>query len=83
MWIFPMEVFMPTTLQIERCPETGICSIVRADNTKVDLMPDEVAAIAAAAGKPDAVRAVVGGADDSFAAKLSPAELAQIVKELK
>jgi hypothetical protein len=69
-------------MQIERCPETGICSLVRADNSKVDLMPDEVAAIAAAAGKPEAVRAVVDGADAGFAAKLSPAELAQIAKQL-
>jgi hypothetical protein len=69
-------------IQIERCPETGICSLVRADKSKVDLMPDEVAAIAAAAGKPEAVRAVVDGADAVFAATLSPAELAQIVKQL-
>ena len=73
---------MSTALQIERCPETGICSIVRADNTKVDLMPDEVAAIAAAAGKPDAVRAIVGGSDEAFAAALNPAELAQIASRL-
>ena len=69
-------------IQIERCPETGICSLVRADHSKVDLMPDEVAAIAAAAGRPEAVRAVVDGADASFAARLSPADLAQIAKQL-
>jgi len=73
---------MSATLQIERCPETGICSIIRADNTKVDLMPDEVAAIAAAAGKSDDVRAIVSGSDESFAAKLSSAELAQIAQQL-
>ncbi|MEI8242524.1 MAG: hypothetical protein WCI17_04595 [bacterium] len=73
---------MNAPLQIERCPETGICSIIRADNTKVDLMPDEVAAIAAAAGRADAVRAVVGGSDEAFAAKLTPAELAQITSRL-
>ena len=73
---------MQALLQIERCPETGICSIVRADNTKVDLMPDEVEAITAAAGQTEAVRAIVGGSDEAFAAKLSPAELAQIVKRL-
>jgi hypothetical protein len=72
---------MKPALQIERCPETGICSIIRADNTKVDLMPDEVAAIAAAGGA-DAVRAVVGGSDEAFAAKLTPAELAQISSRL-
>ena len=73
---------MQTTLQIERCPETGICSIVRVDNTKVDLMPDEVAAIRAAAGQADAVRAIVGASDEAFAARLSSAEIAQIAKRL-
>jgi hypothetical protein len=71
-----------SNLVIERCPETGICSLVRPDHTKVDLMPDEVAAIAAAAAKPDAVRAVVDGADASFAARLSPADLAEIARQL-
>ena len=73
---------MPQDLQIELCPETGICSIVRADNTKVDLMPDEVAAIAAAADLPDEVRAIVSGLDEAFAARLNASELAQIAKQL-
>ena len=73
---------MSATLQIERCPETGICSIIRPDNTKVDLMPDEVLAITAAAGKPEAVRAIVGESDATFAAALSPAEIAQIAGRL-
>lgn len=74
---------MSAALQIERCPETGICSILRSDNTKVDLMPDEVIAIAAAAGRAEEVRKVVGGSDETFAAKLSAEELAQIGKALK
>lgn len=73
---------MKSDLHIELCPETGICSVLRADRTKVDLMPDEVDAIAAAAGRVDAIRAVVSAADEAFAARLSPAELAQIAKHL-
>lgn len=73
---------MSEALHIERCPETGICSIVRADKSKVDLMPDEVDAIVAAAGKADEVRAIVSGSDESFGSKLSAAELAQISKRL-
>lgn len=69
-------------LVIERCPETGICSLVRPDQSKVDLMPEEVAAIAAAAASPEAVRAVVDGADAAFAARLSPAELSEIARQL-
>ena len=73
---------MSASLNIERCPETGICSIIRADNSKVDLMPDEVAAITAAAGQAGAVRAIVAGSDEGFAARLSAAELAQISQRL-
>ena len=32
-------------LNIQLCPETGICSLIKADGKKVDLMPDEVAAV--------------------------------------
>jgi len=73
---------MKSDLQVEICPETGICSVLRADRTKVDLMPDEVDAIAAAAGHVDAIRAVVSASDEAFAARLSPAELAQLAKQL-
>jgi hypothetical protein len=73
---------MKSDLIIEICPETGICSVLRADRTKVDLMPDEVDAIAAAAGRVDAIREVVSASDEAFAARLSPAELAQIAKHL-
>jgi hypothetical protein len=70
------------TLTIERCPETGICSIIRPDSTKVDLMPDEVEAIAAAGGKAEAIQQVIATSDDGFASKLSAADLAQIGKAL-
>lgn len=73
---------MKSDLQVEICPETGICSVLRADRTKVDLMPDEVDAITAAAGRVDAIRAVVSASDEAFAARLTPAELAQIAKQL-
>jgi hypothetical protein len=69
-------------LTIERCPETGICSIIRPDSTKVDLMPDEVEAIAAAGGKADAIQQVIAASDDGFASKLSASDLAQIGKTL-
>ena len=73
---------MADQLKIELCPETGICSILRPDNTKVDLMPDEVTAVAAAAGKPEQVWAIFGELDQSFASKLNADELAQIAKQL-
>lgn len=69
-------------LTVEVCPETGICSILRANGTKVDLMPDEADAIRAAGGDPAAVRKVVAGCDDRFAADLTGDEVGQIVRDL-
>jgi hypothetical protein len=69
-------------LQIELCPETGICSLVREDGTKTDLMPDEVKQIAATAKDPAAIKATIAAVDDGFAGKLTAADLAQISAKL-
>jgi hypothetical protein len=69
-------------LQIELCPETGICSLVRDDGTKTDLMPDEVKQIADAAKDPKAVQSTIAAVDADFAGKLSDAEIAQISAKL-
>lgn len=68
---------MSSTVTFQRCPETGICSIYHGD-AKVDLLPDEVAAIGEAAGNPDAIKAVLAESDSGFAAALSPDDLAHI-----
>jgi hypothetical protein len=70
-------------LNIERCPETGLCSILKPDGTKVDLMPDEVENLRQAAGKAEAMKRVLSEVDGRFADKLDAAELAQIFAELK
>ena len=74
---------MAGELKIELCPETGICSIVRPDSTKVDLMPDEVEAIRSAGSGAEAIRSVICECDEGFAAKLGESELAQIGRKLK
>lgn len=70
-------------LNIELCPETGICSILKADGKKVDLMPDEVAELRAAAGSPDGIKEAIAEADDAFAEGLNADEIAQISDRLK
>jgi hypothetical protein len=70
-------------LNIELCPETGICSIIKKDGTKVDLMPDEVTTLREALGNPDSARKVIAEADASFAQSLAPEELAQLANGLK
>jgi len=70
-------------LNIELCPETGICSIMKSDGTKVDLMPDEVSDVRDAAGNTEALKQAVAEADEIFSASLTPEELAQLTASLK
>ncbi len=70
-------------LNIELCPETGICSIMKKDGRKVDLMPDEVRQLRTALANPDAARSVIAEADAGFAAALAPDELQQLAARLK
>ncbi len=69
-------------LNIELCPETGICSILKSDGTKVDLMPGEVADIRDAEGDAEALREAISEADETFAASLNVEELAQLTSTL-
>ena len=69
-------------LRIERCPETGICSLVRPAGEKIDLLPDEVAEIRDAAGDPARVRGIIASSDAGFAAGLDAAEMDTIIKRL-
>ena len=70
-------------LNIEQCPETGICSIIKENGTKVDLMPGEVADILGAAGDMEKIKSAIGDADPSFAEALDTEELAKIAEKIK
>lgn len=70
-------------LNIELCAETGICSVFKADGTKVDLMPDEVAAVRAADGDLTALKKAVSEADEKFAAALTSGEAAELTATLR
>ncbi|MCX6983136.1 MAG: hypothetical protein NT118_00090 [Lentisphaerae bacterium] len=74
---------MDNNLNIEVCPETGICSIMKKDGTKVDLMPDEVRDLRVASGNPDSAKQVLAQVDSGFAESLSPDELKQLAARLK
>ncbi len=71
-----------SAVRVELCPETGICSVVKEDNTKVDLMPNEVAAIRDAQGDGSTVKSVFAECDSTFADSLDDAELKAIVSRL-
>ncbi|MEI6217799.1 MAG: hypothetical protein WCP86_02775 [bacterium] len=70
-------------LDIQLCSETGICSIIKADGSKVDLMPDEVSSLKKALGVPAAARSVIADVDVNFAKSLNAEELKQLATELK
>ena len=78
-----MEEWQMDKLNIELCPETGICSIMKKDGTKVDLMPDEVKDLRMASANPDSAKQVLAQVDSSFAESLAQDELKQLAARLK
>ena len=69
-------------LIIEQCPETGICSIIKENGDKVDLMPGEAAEIRDAAGDTEKIKAAICEADMSFAGELDADELSKIAETI-
>ena len=70
-------------LNIELCPETGICSIIKEDGKKIDLMPNEVAELREVSGNADEIKKAIAEVDDAFAEELDPDEISQIADRLK
>lgn len=70
-------------VKIELCPETGICSIIKTDGSKIDLMPDEVQQVRDASGSPDAIKQTIAQIDSGFAQKLDPGDVDQVSAGLK
>ena len=70
-------------LNIQLCPETGICSLVKEDNTKVDLMPGEVDQLRDASGDAAKIKEVISQVDGSFSEALEGDELDQVSNVLK
>ena len=69
-------------LNIQMCPETGICSIIKCDGDKIDLISTEVSQVREASGSPDAIRQVLAQIDPGFAAGLDSEEIAKLSSEL-
>lgn len=70
-------------LNIQLCPETGICSIIKSDGKKIDLMPDEVSQLKDAGGDAEAIKKALAEVDEDFAAQLDSEEVDQVSKQLK
>ncbi len=69
-------------INIELCPETGICSLMKSDTSKADLMPFEVDDIRNAIGDATKIREIIAEADATFANMLSDEELIELAKKL-
>lgn len=70
-------------LNIQLCPETGICSVIKEDGKKVDMIAGEVDQLRKASGNHEEIKAVLGQVDNAFSNELSAEELDQISAELK
>ena len=70
-------------LNVELCPETGICSVFKEDGTKIDMMPGEVEQVKAAAGDAEKIKEVLSQVDPSFSGTLETDQLDQLSDELK
>jgi len=69
-------------LNIQLCPETGICSIIKKDGKKIDLMPFEVEQVKNADGDPQVIKDALADIDPDFVAGLDSEEIGQVSKEL-
>ena len=70
-------------LNIEMCPETGICSIMNEQGSKIDMISTEVADIRAAAGDTQQIKELLAGVDKSFSESLTDEEIAQLAEQIK
>lgn len=70
-------------LNIQLCPETGICSVIKENGTKIDMMPDEVAQLRQASGDSEKSREILAQVDAAFSESLDTEEMHQISHEIK
>ena len=71
------------SITVERCPETGICSIVKNGGGKIDLLPDETEQLLRVRSSPGKLREFLADADPAFAKSLSDNEVAWIGARLR
>ena len=70
-------------LIVEVCPETGICSLVKDNGTKTDLMPFEVDELKKlSADEVDKIKSVIRQGNADFAENLTAAEIKHILSQL-
>jgi len=71
------------TLDIQKCPETGICSIANGKGAKIDMISAEADQIRQAGGNHAKIKEVLAQVDSSFSEMLTEAELDEIARNFK
>lgn len=69
-------------LKVESCKETGICSILKENGGKIDLIADEVEQIRSAAGDVEKIKSILSEIDKTFPEDLNDEELKQLSSEM-
>ncbi len=70
-------------LDVQMCPETGICSIMNKQGGKIDMISAEVDQLRDAAGNPQQIKELLAEVDPSFSEALSEDELEQLTQDIK
>jgi len=70
-------------LDIEMCPETGICSIRNEQGGKIDMISSEVDELRVAAGDSQQLKALLAQVDASFSEALTGEELDQLSQDIE
>ena len=70
-------------LDVQMCPETGICSIMNGEGAKIDMISTEVDELRSAAGDPQQLKKLLAQVDASFSEALTEDELDQLSQGIK
>ena len=70
-------------LDIHLCPETGICSVIKENGSKIDMLPTEVDQLRQVSGDGDKTREILASVDRTFSEGLEDEELDQLCAEIK
>ena len=77
------EGFVMGKLNIQLCPETGICSVIKADGSKIDMIPSEVDQLRQAEGDSAQLSEILSQVDSGFSSGLDAEDIEQISNDIK
>ena len=70
-------------LDVQMCPETGICSIMNEQGAKIDIISAEVDQLRDAADSPKQVKDLLADVDPTFSEALTQDEIDQLLQGIQ